>query len=120
MATAAALGKRVAAGPLFHGISGFVLRRMLLGLLTLVLVSIVVFAATQVLPSDPARAILGRNATPDALKSLRQQLRLGEPVTRQYLHWLGGLTRGDLGNSLAARGEPVTTLIGKRVENSAY
>jgi peptide/nickel transport system permease protein len=105
---------------LFHGIGGFILRRILLGLLTLFLVSIVVFAATQVLPSDPARAILGRNATPDALKALREQLHLGQPVTQQYLHWLGGILHGDLGNSLAARGEPVTKLIGKRVENSVY
>src|SRR5436309_7393341 len=119
MATAAALGKRVAAGPLFHGISGFVLRRTLLGLLTLLLVSIVVFAATQVLPSDPARAILGRNATPEALAALRSQLHLGQSATHQYFHWLGGIVRGDLGTSLAAR-EPVTKLIGNRVVNSAF
>ena len=46
------------------GIAGFVLRRLLLGLLVLVLVSVVVFAATQALPGDPARSILGRTATP--------------------------------------------------------
>jgi peptide/nickel transport system permease protein len=120
MATAVATGKRGAPRRMFHGIWGFVLRRMLLGLLTLFLVSIVIFTATQVLPSDPARAILGRNATPEALKSLRHQLHLGQPFTRQYLHWLGGIVRGDLGHSLAARGEPVTTLIGKRVENSLF
>ena len=118
--TATAVSSRVLAAPVFHGIWGFVLRRMLLGLLTLLLVSVVVFAATQALPGDPARAILGRNATPDALKALRTQLHLGQPVTRQYFHWLGGFTRGDLGHSLAARGEPVTTLIGTRVVNSAF
>src|SRR4051794_41930923 len=95
---------------LFHGLSGFLIRRVLLGLLTLFLVSIVVFGATQVLPSDPARAILGRNATPEALAALRKQLNLGQPVTQQYFHWLGGIVRGDLGTSLAAR-EPVTKLI---------
>jgi peptide/nickel transport system permease protein len=120
MATAIAGGAQVVRRSLFHGIGGFILRRILLGLLTLFLVSIVVFAATQVLPSDPVRAILGRNATPDALKALREQLHLGQPVTQQYLHWLGGILHGDLGNSLAARGEPVTKLIGKRVENSVY
>jgi peptide/nickel transport system permease protein len=101
-----------------HGITGFVIRRTLLGLLTLFLVSIVVFAATQVLPSDPARAILGRNATPESLQTLREQLNLDRPVLTQYTDWLKGLVTGDLGRSLAAD-EPVTKLIGKRVQNSA-
>jgi peptide/nickel transport system permease protein len=105
--------------PLLHGIWGFVVRRALLGLLTLFLVSVIVFAATQALPSDPARAILGRSATPDALKALRQQLHLGQPVVQQYAHWLGGVLTGDLGHSLSAD-QPVTTVIGKRVENSAF
>jgi peptide/nickel transport system permease protein len=118
--TATTVGGRVRATPLFHGIWGFILRRAVLGLVTLLLVSVVVFAATQALPSDPARAILGRNATPEALKSLRTQLHLGQPVVQQYVHWLTGFTRGDLGHSLAARGEPVTKLIGTRVVNSAF
>jgi peptide/nickel transport system permease protein len=104
---------------IYRGISGFILRRVLLGLLTLFLVSLVVFAATQALPSDPARAILGRTATPDSLKALRKQLNLNRPVVSQYTHWLGGIFTGDLGNSLAARGEPVTKVLGKRLENSA-
>jgi len=118
--TAATVSSRVFAAPLFHGIWGFVLRRAVLGLVTLLLVSVVVFTATQALPGDPARAILGRNATPEALKSLRTQLHLGQPVVQQYVHWLKGFTHGDLGHSLAARGEPVTKLIGTRVVNSAY
>jgi peptide/nickel transport system permease protein len=90
-----------------------------LGLLTLFLVSLVVFASTQALPSDPARAILGRTATPESLKALREQLHLNHSVVSQYTHWFGGMLTGDLGNSLAARGEPVTTVLGKRLENSA-
>jgi peptide/nickel transport system permease protein len=105
--------------PFLHGIWGLVVRRAALGVLTVFIVSIVVFAATQALPSDPARAILGRSATPDALKALRTQLHLGRPVVNQYVSWLGGIVRGDLGHSLAAD-EPVTKLIGKRVENSAF
>jgi peptide/nickel transport system permease protein len=104
---------------IYRGISGFILRRLLLGLLTLFLVSLVVFAATQALPSDPARAILGRTATPESLKALREQLNLNDSVASQYMHWLGGIFTGDLGNSLAARGEPVTKVLGKRLENSA-
>jgi peptide/nickel transport system permease protein len=103
---------------ILHGISGFIIRRLLLGLVTLLLVSIIVFAATQALPGDPARAILGRSATPDSLRALRAQLNLNHPAIVQYGDWLKGLVSGDLGRSLAAR-EPVTQVIGKRVENSA-
>jgi peptide/nickel transport system permease protein len=102
------------------GIPGFVLRRLLLGLVTLLLVSLVVFAATQALPSDPARAILGRTATPESLAALRKQLNLDRPVVTQYTDWLKGAATGDFGNSLAARGEPVTTVLGKRLQNSAF
>jgi peptide/nickel transport system permease protein len=102
-----------------RGITAFVLRRILLGLVTLFLVSVVVFAATQALPGDAARAILGRNATPESLAALRQQLHLDRPVLTQYTTWLGNFLTGDLGHSLVAN-EPVTKLIGKRVENSAF
>ena len=105
--------------PLLHGIPGFIVRRSALGLVTLFLVSLVVFAATQALPGDPARAILGREATPQSLAALRQQLHLGQPVVQQYTHWLGGILHGNLGQSLAAN-EPVTKLIGNRIENSAF
>jgi peptide/nickel transport system permease protein len=101
-----------------RGITAFVLRRVLLGILTLFLVSILIFAATQALPGDAARAILGRTATPDSLNALRKQLHLGEPPVQQYVHWLGGFVHGDLGNSLAAN-EAVTKVLGNRLENSA-
>jgi peptide/nickel transport system permease protein len=101
-----------------RGIPGFIVRRTLLGLLTLFLVSVVVFAATQALPGDAARAILGRTATPDSLAALREQLHLNQPVLSQYTHWLSGLLHGDLGRSLAAN-EAVTKLLRNRLENSA-
>jgi peptide/nickel transport system permease protein len=100
-----------------HGISGFIIRRILLGILTLFFVSIIVFAATQALPGDAARAILGRTATPDSLKALREQLHLDEPILQQYWHWLTGFLTGDPGNSLAAQ-QPVTEVLGKRLQNS--
>ena len=100
------------------GVSGFVIRRLLLGLLVLVMVSIVVFAATQALPGDPARAILGRSATPASLAALRLKLHLDQPVFSQYWTWLTGLLHGNLGISLAAQ-EPVTTLLGPKLVNSA-
>jgi peptide/nickel transport system permease protein len=100
------------------GLWGFILRRLLLGVVVLILVSILVFLATQALPGDPARAILGRQATPASLAALRRQLNLNRPVIDQYWTWVTGLLHGNLGKSLAAQ-EPVTTLLGPRLVNSA-
>ncbi len=97
----------------------FILRRLALGILVLVLVSVVVFAATQALPGDAARAILGRNATPTSLRALREQLHLNRPILVQYLSWIAGLVRGNAGFSLAAR-EPVTELLSDPIVNSAF
>ena len=96
-----------------------VLRRLALALLTLWLVSLLVFAATLALPGDAAQAILGREATPDRLAALRNQLHLDEPVVTQYLKWLGGIVTGDLGNSAATQA-PVGQLLSDRVGNSAF
>src|SRR5438876_7602338 len=101
------------------GIRLFILRRILQGLLVLVLVSIVVFAATQALPGDPARAILRRGATPASLAALRDQLHLNQPKVVQYLTWAGGLLHGDAGRSFAAQ-EPVSKLLGDRIVNTAF
>ncbi|MEJ7706123.1 MAG: ABC transporter permease [Nocardioidaceae bacterium] len=99
------------------GIAAFIVRRLLLGVVVLFLVSILVFVATQAL-GDPARAILGRNATPASLAALREELHLDQSVLGQYLTWAGGLLHGDLGNSLAAQ-QPVTQLLGSRLVNSS-
>ena len=97
---------------------GFILRRLLLGIVVLILVSILVFLATQALPGDPARAILGRSATPASLAALRRQLHLDQPVFTQYWTWITGLLHGNLGRSLAAQ-EPVSTLLAPKLVNSA-
>jgi peptide/nickel transport system permease protein len=96
-----------------------VLRRLALAVLTLWLVSLLVFAATLALPGDAAQAILGREATPARLAALRDQLHLDEPVLTQYLKWLGGIVTGDLGNSAATQ-EPVSELLSDRVGNSLF
>jgi peptide/nickel transport system permease protein len=98
------------------GMAAFIVRRLLLGLLVIFLVSLLVFIATQAL-GDPARAILGRDATPDRLAALQKQLNLGQPLVTQYVDWLKGLFTGDLGTSLAAQ-QPVTSLLSDRVVNS--
>jgi len=73
---------------------------------TLFVVSLVVFAITQVLPADAAVMMLGENATAQALDALRQQMGLNDPVWMQYLHWLTGILHGDFGQSLRT-GQPV-------------
>ena len=100
------------------GVWGFILRRLLLGIVVLILVSILVFLATQALPGDPARAILGRSATPASLAALRRQLHLDQPVLTQYWTWVTGLLHGNLGTSLEAQ-EPVSTLLAPKLVNSA-
>jgi peptide/nickel transport system permease protein len=78
----------------------WLLRRLLTVLYTLLVVSIVVFGLTQVLPADAAVTLLGENATPDALAAVRQRLGLNDPAWLQYWHWLSGLLRGDFGISM--------------------
>jgi peptide/nickel transport system permease protein len=95
-----------------------VLVRSLVMLGTLLIVSLVVFAATQILPGDAASHILGKNATPEALARLRAQLHLNRPAVVQYWDWISGVLQGNLGVSVSAR-VPVTTLIGSRIANTA-
>lgn len=95
----------------------FVARRVAVGVLLLLLVSVLVFAATSVLPGDVASAALGRQATPESLAALRAELQLDRPLPEQYADWLGGLVRGDLGESMTAR-RPVWELIRDKLENT--
>lgn len=90
------------------------LRRLPSLLLTLLLISLVTFVVVQVIPGDPAQLILGTEAPPGALADLRAQLGLDRPLPLQYLSWLGGVLRGDLGVSLR-HGRPVATLIAERL-----
>jgi peptide/nickel transport system permease protein len=102
-----------------HGITGFVVRRLLLGLLTLWITSIVIFAATQALPGDAARSILGRSATPESLAELRHQLGLDKSIFEQYWDWITGILTGDLGTSLA-NSIPVSEVLGERLVYSLF
>ncbi len=97
---------------------GLISRRLLLGLATLLLVSIVVFVATQYLPGDAAQAVLGRSATPERLEALREQLNLNDPAIVQYWRWLAGILAGDPGLSLANQ-KPILPQIMPRIINSS-
>ncbi|WP_299349034.1 ABC transporter permease [uncultured Shimia sp.] len=76
-------------------------QRLGLGLLTLLVVSIVIFTAVNLLPGDFAQAILGQGATPEAIEAIRKDLGLNDPPVTRYFQWLGGAIQGDLGNSFA-------------------
>lgn len=81
-------------------------------LLTLVLVSVLTFAALFILPGDPAQLILGTEADPAALASLRSQLGLNAPWWQQYFRWAAGVVQGDMGTSITfSRGYSVADLI---------
>ena len=94
-----------------------VARRLALGGLVLLVVSAVVFIATEVLPGDVARAILGQGATPELIANVRERLGLDEPAHRRYFTWLGHLLAGRLGTSLA-NGADIADMIGDRVVNT--
>jgi peptide/nickel transport system permease protein len=81
----------------------FLLRRLGLMILTLWLLTVIVFLGGQVLPGDPARATLGQLASPAAVQSLDHQLGVDRPLITRYLSWLGALLHGDMGTSYAYR-----------------
>jgi peptide/nickel transport system permease protein len=91
--------------------------RLALGLLSLLLVSLAIFAITSLLPGDAAAELLGQYATRETLAGLRTQLGLDQPGHVRYLAWLGGLATGDFGRSLA-NNVPVAQLIASRLPNS--
>ncbi len=91
--------------------------RILMSLLTLLIVSLIVFAVLEVLPGDVATRILGRDATPEALDVLRANLGLNDPAPFRYARWLGGLVSGDFGQSLVSS-RPVTEILGPRIYNT--
>lgn len=77
-----------------------IVQRMAIGVATLLLVSVVVFIGTEILPGDVATAVLGQGATPELVEALRNRLNLNDPAHIRYLHWLGNLIVGDAGQSL--------------------
>lgn len=93
-----------------------VLQRLALGLLSLLIVSIVIFTAVSMLPGDFATAVLGRSATHDTVAAFQRELGLDQPWPLRYLRWLAGALVGDFGNSFSNR--PVTAVIGSRLFNT--
>jgi len=101
-----------------HPIARLIRRRLAIGVITLFLVSVVVFLATEVLPGNAAYAILGHNATPAQVRSLEAALHLNRGLFDQYWVWISGLLAGNPGQSLA-NGLPVWGYAEPRIINSA-
>ena len=96
----------------------YLARRLALFVLTLLLISVMTFAITNVLPGDVATMILGTRSNPVTLAALRQTLGLNQPLVAQYGHWVGQVIHGDLGVSLIFK-EPIALLLGQKITASS-
>ena len=96
-----------------------VVQRLGLGLVTLLVISLIIFGAIELLPGDLAEEILGQAATEETVAAFRKNLGLDQPAWKRYLQWLGGAVQGDLGVSLANQ-RPIGDLIGARLGNTLF
>ncbi|MEM1384530.1 MAG: ABC transporter permease [Pseudomonadota bacterium] len=96
-----------------------VAQRLGLGLLTLFVVSLLIFSALELLPGDLAQQILGQSATPETVAAFRRELGLDLPAWQRYIEWLGGAIQGDFGKSLA-NGREISELISTRLANTLF
>ena len=94
-------------------------QRLVLGFLTLVVVSALIFAVTEWLPGDIAVNILGQSATPENVAAIRAELGLDRPAHVRYVEWLRDAANGDFGTSLANK-RPVATVVGPRLWNTLF
>ena len=96
-----------------------VVKRVALGLVTMIVISLLIFVGVEALPGDLATAVLGQSATPETVAAFRKELKLDLPPHVRYFAWLGGFMKGELGNSLANK-RPVVELIGWRFGNTMF
>jgi peptide/nickel transport system permease protein len=101
------------------GIFRMVAKRLVLGLLTLAVVSLIIFIGVELLPGDLAEAILGQAATEETVTAFRRELNLDLPAHERYLVWLWGIVQGDMGRSLANNRE-ISELIAVRFSNTMF
>jgi peptide/nickel transport system permease protein len=92
----------------------FIVQRSLVSLLTLVLITLIVFTGVRLIPGDPARVLAGTEADEAGLEEIRQRYGLRDPIPIQYARWMGRLVRGDLGESIRTR-EPVTRTVAQKL-----
>lgn len=96
-----------------------VFQRILIGIVTLWVVSVLVFVMTSLLPGDVAQIVLGQTATPESLAAYRAENGLDKPLIMQYFGWLSDMMTGDLGTSKAG-GATISSLIGGRLYNTMF
>ena len=102
-----------------NSLIGIVAKRLALGFLTILAISVLIFVGVEALPGDLAEAILGQSATPETVAAFRRQLKLDLPPHVRYVSWLGDFLRGDLGTSLS-NGRPIVEMIGWRFSNTLF
>lgn len=96
-----------------------ILKRLALGLLTLFVVSILVFLGVEALPGDLTESVLGQQATPETVAAFRKELKLDLPPYQRYAAWLGNMLQGDFGKSLANQ-RPIREMLGWRLSNTMF
>ena len=94
-------------------------QRLGLGLITLLVVSLIIFLGVELLPGDLAEAILGQAATEETVAAFRRELKLDLPAHERYIEWLFGILQGDMGKSLANQRQ-ISELIGVRLGNTLF
>ncbi len=102
-----------------HPILRLTLHRLGLGILTILVVSVIIFSALELLPGDLAQEILGQGATEETVAAFRKELGLDQPSYIRYFDWLGDISQGDFGRSLANQRE-ISELIGARLGNTLF
>lgn len=102
-----------------HPVLKLVVQRIALGLLLLLAVSAVIFLGVEALPGDTAQAMLGQQATPEALANLREKMGLDQPPLTRYFHWLGGVLTGDFGKALT-NGADIAQSVQQRLGNTLF
>jgi peptide/nickel transport system permease protein len=100
-------------------ILGLVARRLGLGLVILLVISVIIFFMVELLPGDIAEAVLGQGATPENLAALREEMGLNQPAIVRYLDWLSGAIFFDFGDSIVT-GQSVTETISARFANTLF
>jgi peptide/nickel transport system permease protein len=95
-------------------VAEFLIQRGLISLVTLFLITVIVFAGVRMIPGDPARVMAGTEADAAGLEEVRQKYGLRDPLPVQYVKWAGRALRGDLGESIRTK-EPVFRLIGQKL-----
>ena len=102
-----------------HMLKTVLIYRLAWGIATLLAVSVLITLMISILPGDIAEELLGKNATPETVAALRNQLGQNLPLYQRYFTWLGGVLTGDFGQSLA-NGRQISELISARFENTLF